>query len=115
MSDHDELTSAITEIVRATPGVAEIYPARAAGLVVIDQLVRAALPASPTAQVVRVSDDDGVTSAEIRIAITDDAPAADVCRDVYTAVSAHLARRGITRSAITVTVARIVADSGSTT
>lgn len=108
MTDIEQLTAAITEIVRATPGVAEIYPARPVALATIDQLVKTALPEVPTAALVSVSETEARVRAEIRIAVTDELPAADICRNVYAAVAEHLTARGGTPPEIRVTVARIV-------
>lgn len=111
-AENDELATAVEAVVRATPGVRNLF--RSSSL--ISQLLRAGAVAigvrkddEPIVSVVPV--DDGV-AVEASIGVDFGARSGDVLRAVHAAVDSLLEARGLRRESITLTVVHVPSREG---
>lgn len=107
MPDTDALSTELTTLVRAVPGVTTVYNAggavgRALGMVA--DLVTGDHDGTPP---VVVKDPSAGTTVRVSIGVADSTSAASVCRHVHDVVAEHLAAHSDTASEIAVQVSSI--------
>lgn len=108
-----DLSEQLTDLVRSIDGVVQVYDARPTVLAAAADLV-ATVIGQPVGQPITVGNSQGGVSVAVSVAITDASPAADVCRRILEAVSAHLGSDpdGGTVDRVTIQVSRVSTDEG---
>ena len=84
-----DVSEQLTGLVKSIDGVVQVYDARPTALAVAADLV-ATVIGQPVGEPIAVNNSEGGVSVTVSVAITDASPAADVCRRILDAVSAHL-------------------------
>lgn len=113
MSKTIALSEQLTDLVRAVPGVIDVYSAEPALAKVVNAVVGMVSDDAGRTDRVRVSADDGGTAVAILLAVDEEASAADVCRRVHDAVEGYLTELASSSdsptavASISVTVGRI--------
>ncbi|TFC47113.1 hypothetical protein E3T26_09380 [Cryobacterium sp. TMT1-21] len=108
MSDVLPSEEQLDDLIRAVPGVDELYSSAPLVAAVIATAVDAVTGRSPSAGSVEIAQGKSGLSVSVKIGIVESFAATDVCRRVHDAIAEQLDRSGTGPvDAITVTVARI--------